>query len=152
MREIRYDQLKSKKRLLEDHNKTCQMVGCNNTLTLFKGPCEKIYCREHQLAHNEYGGPGVSGKPHTFQRSPDFICPSCGWEILKDPRLADITDEKVKRQVARYVFHGHHGIRKADGGDDSKENVKGLCVVCHGKETMLNRDYRNNISKNGKET
>ena len=153
MRQSRYDQFKSKKRLLEDYNKTCEFPGCENSLTLFKGPCEKIYCREHQLRHIDYGGTGVSGKPHTFARNQNYTCPSCGWDMLNDPRLADIQNEMVKRQVARYIYHAHHQIRKADGGDDSDENVEGLCVVCHGKETMINRDYRKrNISTTGKET
>lgn len=142
MREYRYDIIKSKKRLLEDCNKTCILDGCNNNITIFKGPGDKSYCREHQLALINYGGTGVPGRDHTFHRSQEFTCVECGWEILKDPRLADVKDEMLKRQIARYILHGDHVIRKADGGDDSAENVRSLCTVCHAKKTMINEDYK----------
>jgi len=45
-------------------------------------------------------------------------------------------------------MHGdHNGLRKADGGDDSEENVKALCYVCHAKKTILNEDYKKNLEK-----
>lgn len=142
MREYKYDTFKSKKRLKEDCNKICTVPGCGNSVTIFKGPGDKTHCREHQLARFEYGGTGVPGRYHTYHRNQDFTCSECNWSILDDPRLADVEDEMVKRQIARTILHGDHQIRKADGGDDSAENIKSLCCVCHAKKTMINKDYQ----------
>jgi hypothetical protein len=84
---------------------------------------------------------GRIDRPHTFHR--DWICSECGYNVLEDPRLADIEDEMTKRRVGRVLMHGdHHGERRADGGDDSAENIKCLCVVCHARKTILNEDYK----------
>ena len=106
-----------------------------------EGPGSEVLCREHQLKQREYGGMGRIDRPHTFHR--DWICSECGYNVLEDPRLADIEDEMTKRRVGRVLMHGdHHGERRADGGDDSAENIKCLCVVCHAKKTILNEDYK----------
>lgn len=141
LRDPNYDKKKSGKRLAEDAHKICIVVGCNYPLTSKEGPGDKSLCREHQLYMREYGGPGRLDRPHTFHRSKEYICIECGWEILKDFRLADIKSEMKKRQVARTLLHGDHKIRQADGGDDSAENIKSLCAVCHAKKTMQNEDY-----------
>jgi hypothetical protein len=93
------------------------------------------------LGQTEYGGLGRIARKHSFHRQ--WECSECGWNVLEDPRLADVADPDVKRSIARVLCHGdHHGERKADGGDDSAENVKALCVVCHAKKTILNKDWR----------
>lgn len=79
-------------------------------------------------------------RPYTFHR--DWVCSECGYNSLEDPRIASIEDETERLRVARTVMHGdHNGERKADGGDDSAENVKCLCFVCHAKKTIKNKDY-----------
>jgi 5-methylcytosine-specific restriction endonuclease McrA len=87
----------------------------------------------------EYGGMGRIDRIHTFHR--DWVCDECGYNALEDPRLADITDEMTKRRVARVLMHGDHQNRQADGGDNSKANIRSLCFVCHAKKTILNEDY-----------
>ena len=83
---------------------------------------------------------GRADRPHTFHRK--WECSDCGYQPLEDPRLADITDEMQKRRVARILMHGDHNTtRKADGGDDSADNIRSQCVVCHAKKTVLNKDY-----------
>jgi 5-methylcytosine-specific restriction endonuclease McrA len=37
---------------------------------------------------------------------------------------------------------GDHIIRRADGGDDSEENVQSLCLMCNADKTILNEDWR----------
>jgi hypothetical protein len=141
MRNKIYDKMKSPSQLTTDLGKACCIPGCNNTLTHMEGPGSEVLCREHQLKQREYGGMGRIDRPHTFHR--DWICSECGYNVLEDPRLADIEDEMTKRRVGRVLMHGdHHGERRADGGDDSAENIKCLCVVCHAKKTILNEDYK----------
>ena len=141
MRIMNYDQPKSIGQIKKDMGKKCKI--CQKPVTTFKGPGSDCLCREHQLAQVEYGGVGKIDRPHTFHRNADFTCSECGWSLLDDPRLSSIENEMTKRRVARVLLHGdHHFTRKADGGDDSAENVKSLCVVCHAKKTILNQDYK----------
>lgn len=143
MRLAIWDKFKSRSQFRKDEGKTCSIPGCDDVLTSFQGPGSDCLCREHQLKQVEYGGVGKIARPHTFHRNSDFSCDDCGWSIIDDPRLADIADEMTKRQVARILLHGDHStVRKADGGDDSAENIRCLCVVCHAKKTVLNGDNR----------
>lgn len=136
-----YDKPKSMADLRVAMSTKCCVDGCENHLTTYKGPGQDVLCRTHQINLREYGGMGRLDRLHTFHR--DWVCSECGYDSLADPRLADITDEMVKRRVARVLMHGdHNGERKADGGDDSAENVKCLCFVCHAKKTILNEDYK----------
>lgn len=145
MRESIYDKFKPLSQQRREAGKKCS--HCDEPLTLFQGPGSDTLCRDHQLIMIEYGGVGRLDRPHSFHRNANFICDDCGWSILDDHRLAGIEDEDKKRQVARILLHGDHLIRQADGGDDSKENVKSLCVVCHAKKTVLNNDNRPGIIK-----
>jgi hypothetical protein len=143
MRYREYDKEKSRYQIRRDAGKTCNIPGCCEPLTAFLGPGATTLCREHQLAQIEYGGVGRMDRPHTFHRNANFMCDDCGWSILEDPRIKDIQDEMIKRQVARILLHGdHHITRKADGGEDTAENIRSLCVVCHAKKTVINRDNR----------
>jgi 5-methylcytosine-specific restriction endonuclease McrA len=108
-----------------------------------QGPGSAVLCREHQLKQREYGGMGRMDRPHTFHR--DWICEECGYTALEDPRLVGVEDEMVKRRIARTLIHGDHNkTRRSDGGNDSKENVKSLCFVCHAVKTTLEEDYMPN--------
>lgn len=124
---------------------TCKIKGCNNPLTHFNGPGKDSCCRKHQVNQREYGGTGRLDRPHTFHRG--WVCVECGLDVLELPQLQDITDEMVKRRVARMLIHGDHQILASDGGDDSEQNVRCLCVICHAKKTILNKDYLNNRAK-----
>ena len=141
MRLTKYDKMKTGAQMEKEIGHTCSIPGCGKSLTHMQGPGSEVLCREHQLYQREYGGMGRIDRPHTFHRT--WECSECGTNVLEDPRLADIDDEDVKRRVARVLMHGdHHGERRADGGDDTKENIKSLCFVCHAKKTILNEDYR----------
>jgi hypothetical protein len=141
MRNAQHDKMKNPAQLSKDMGKTCSIPGCSNPLTHMDGPGSDSLCREHQLYQREYGGMGRLDRPHTFHRT--WVCSECGTNVLEDPRLADIEDEMTKRRVARVLMHGdHHGERRADGGDDTAENIKSLCFVCHAKKTVLNEDYK----------
>lgn len=140
MKNFREDRPKSVAVLKKEFGQTCTIPGCNNRLTNMQGPGSGTLCREHQLSQIKYGGMGRIDRKHTFHR--DWVCEECGYNPLEDPRLADIEDEEVKQRVGRTVMHADHNvIPKADGGDDSKRNCRCLCIVCHAKKTVLNKDY-----------
>jgi hypothetical protein len=119
----------------------CCVDGCGQPISQQTGPGSDVLCRSHQVKQREYGGMGRYDRPHTFHRS--WVCIECGYNALEDPRLSDVVDEVQKRRIARILMHGDHEVRKADGGDDSAQNIKGgKCYVCHAKKTVLNEDYR----------
>ena len=41
-------------------------------------------------------------------------------------------------------MHGDHVDTRSSGGSDLAENISGLCVICHAKKTILNKDYLRN--------
>ena len=127
-----------KKQILE--NLTCSLEKCNNPISEYTGLNSNTLCRKHMLEQREYGKWGRKDRPHTFHRK--FECDDCGYKPLEDPRLESITNEYTKRQVARILMHGDHNTRQADGGDDSADNIRCLCYVCHAKKTILEEDYK----------
>lgn len=147
MRLRNYDKMKTGAQMDKEVGMCCMIVGCGKNITHMQGPGSEVLCREHQLMQREYGGMGRIDRPHTFHR--DWVCVECGTNILEDPRLADIQDEMTKRRAARICMHGDHQHRQADGGDDSKENVRSVCYVCHAKKTVLQEDYRKRGTLNG---
>ena len=141
MRDLKWDQPKALSQLKKEQGKLCSVPGCDKHLTHMQGPGSGVLCRDHQIQQREYGGLGRYDRPHTFHRK--WCCDECGTNVLEDPRLADIEDEMIKRRIARILMHGdHHNERRADGGDDTAENIRSLCYVCHAKKTVLNEDYR----------
>lgn len=117
----------------------CCVDGCGQPISQWTGPGSDVLCRHHQTEQREYGGMGRYDRPHTFHRS--WVCIDCGYNSLEDPRLADVTDEVVKRRIARVLMHGDHQDLASQGGDNSSANVRGVCYVCHAKKTILNEDY-----------
>jgi hypothetical protein len=140
MRESKWDQPKTMGQVIKEQGKTCSIPGCGQPLTHMLGPGSESLCRDHQLEQREYGGMGRMDRPHTFHRK--WVCEDCGYNPLEDPRLADIEDEMVRRRVGRILIHGDHQHRQADGGDDTAENIRSVCYVCHAKKTILSEDYR----------
>ena len=141
MLEAIYDKFKSNSQIRRDFGKTCSVPGCDHPITAFKGPGSDSLCRDHQLKLVEYGGLGKLDTMHSFHR--EWVCEECNTNVLEDPRLADVEDDHIKRRIARSMMHGDHHIkRKADGGEDTAENVKSLCFVCHAKKSALEEDWR----------
>jgi 5-methylcytosine-specific restriction endonuclease McrA len=141
MKDAKWDELKSMSQMIKEADKVCFLKDCGQPLTPFKGEGSSVLCRVHQLDLVERGGMGRIDRPHTFYRS--WICDECNTDILQDPRLKDIEDEMMKRRIGRVLMHGDHNkVRKADGGEDTSENIRSLCYVCHAKKTMMNEDYK----------
>lgn len=133
------DQMKSTAQIHRDRDKKC--IICQKPITKFKGVGANKLCREHQIEERNWGGEGMGriDRPHTFHRK--FECDECHTNILEDKRLDKITDKEVKFRIARTLIHGDHIIRRADGGDDSAENIRSLCYVCHSIKTISEKDY-----------
>lgn len=126
--------------------RTCMLEDCDLPVSHMEGPGSNVLCRIHQMQQREYGGVGRIDRPWTFYRK--WHCDECGYAPLEDSRFADITDETVLRRIARTLIHAdHHHTRKADGGNDTQENIKSLCFACHAKKTILNEDYLKNKGK-----
>lgn len=143
MRNPEYDKFKPLSQLRKEQGKICEIEGCNNPLTPFKGPGSDVLCRDCQVSQREYGGLGRIDRKHTFGRK--WVCEDCGYNPLEDPRLADVSNIDEKHSIARTLVHGdHHGTTKAAGGGDNLENMKSLCYVCHSKKTILNKDHLQN--------
>jgi hypothetical protein len=144
------DRLKSTSMLKEQVRlqAKCKHKDCTNDLTIFDGPGSDLLCRLHQLELVEYGGYGKLSKLHTFHRRD--VCECCGQDINDDPRwekaqkfFETILTEAQKSEVKRRYNHGdHNGLRKADGGDDSAENIAALCSFCHWVKTVIFNDGR----------
>lgn len=146
MLDFKWDKKKTNAQIRKGLGKACSIPGCGAPLTLFQGPGSGSLCRDHQVDQREYGGMGRIDRKHTFHRQ--WECVACGWNVLEDPRIADVEDEAVKRSIARTFMHGdHNGLTRAEGGDDSAENIKSLCFVCHSKKTILNKDHLRNRDK-----
>lgn len=141
MRDMIWDRPKNISQLIKEQGKTCSTPKCGQPLTQMKGPGESTLCRECQLKLIEYGGMGRRGRPHTMHRT--FQCEECKWLPLEDPRISKIEDEYKRRMVARITIHADHSAtRKADGGGDDADNIRGICYVCHAAKTVLNEDWR----------
>lgn len=140
------DELKSQSVLKEQIRlkHTCSVDGCKNALTIFEGPGSDVLCRDHQLKLVEYGGAGKINRPHTLHRQ--WICSDCGKDVSvevtkKYPGLEQ-SNPKLFNRLCRNRIIGDHIIRRADGGDDSEENLQSLCLDCNSDKTILNEDWR----------
>jgi 5-methylcytosine-specific restriction endonuclease McrA len=126
------------------NNLVCCVDGCGVGISQMSGPGSEVLCRDHQLKQREYGGMGRYDRPHTFHRG--MVCVECGTNIgenvdRKFPGMKEYDPEKFN-QLCRNRVIGDHKIRRADGGDDSAENIQNLCLNCNSDKTILNEDYR----------
>lgn len=124
---------------------TCCIDGCNELLTMFKGPNDSRLCRKHQIQQREYGGPGRIDRPWTFHRE-GGVCSHCGKNVIaevdnKYPGLKESNPALFSRLWRNRII-ADHIVRKADGGDDSEENIQSLCLECEADKTILGEDWR----------
>lgn len=121
----------------------CASPGCNELLSLYKGPGANKLCRDHQLKLSEYGGTGRLDRLHTLHRK--WICDDCGTDVskaVKDkfPNL-ETTEPELFNRLCRARIIGDHQIRKSDGGSDAESNIRSLCLNCNADKTIINKDY-----------
>lgn len=124
---------------------TCTVEGCNDPLTQKTGPGSDVLCRKHQKNLREFGGTGRLDRPHTHHRK--WVCADCGKDVQAEVRKKfpgiEQDNPALFSRLCRNRIIGDHIIRKADGGDDSKENIQSLCLDCNSDKTIINDDWRN---------
>jgi 5-methylcytosine-specific restriction endonuclease McrA len=144
MRDMIWDQPKSIGQMKKELGKCCSIPGCGKPLTHMQGPGSGVLCRDHQLKQREYGGMGRIDRPHTFHRK--CICDHCGKDVAEEVRKKypniEEADPIVFNRLCRNRIIGDHIVRRADGGDDSEENLQSLCLDCDSDKTILNEDFR----------
>jgi 5-methylcytosine-specific restriction endonuclease McrA len=127
-----------------DNHLICCLDGCDRPLTIYEGPGSDSLCRLHQRNQREYNGTGRLDRPHTFHRK--WVCDHCNKDVSEEVRKKypemETTDPEVFNRLCRNRIIGDHIIRKADGGDDSEENLQSLCLDCNSDKTILNEDFR----------
>lgn len=144
MRIAVHDTFKPKGLQRKEFGKLCSIDGCDNPITPFKGPGSDCLCRDHQLKQVEYGGTGKLARPHTFHRK--WVCDDCGKDVYdevsrKFPGMEESDPDRFNR-LCRNRIIGDHQHRKSDGGADTEENIRTLCLDCNSDKTILNEDYR----------
>ena len=122
----------------------CCLDDCDRPLSIYEGLGSNSLCRRHQLRQKEYGGVGRLDRPHTFHRK--WVCDHCGKDVMQEvrnkyPELEETDPIKFNR-LCRNRIIGDHKIRRADGGDDSEDNLQSLCLDCNSDKTILNEDFR----------
>ena len=144
MRDFKWDKLKNQNQLRKELGKTCTIEGCMNPLTHMQGPGKDSCCRDHQLNLVEWGGTGKMSRPHTMHR--EYYCEECGYNPFEDTAnkyyYLKESDPELWNRICRNKLIGDHQIRVADGGDNTKENIKTLCINCNADKTMINKDWR----------
>ena len=150
MRKFIFDKPKNLSQLRKELGKTCSVPGCEKSLTNMEGPGANTLCRDHQLTQVEYGGAGKISRPHTFHRK--WICSVCDKDVSEEvtkahPGLKE-SDPDLYNRLCRNRIIGDHKIRKADGGEDTEENIQSLCLDCNADKTIINEDYRRSKNAN----
>ena len=146
LRDPSKDKLKGQSVLKEQirQNRICCMDGCKNPLSMFEGPGNDLLCRDHSLKLVEYGGPGKIDRLHTLHRK--WICDGCGVDVSEQVRIkypGMETDNPILfNRLCRNRIIGDHQIRQADGGDDSEENIRSMCLNCNSDKTIISEDWR----------
>jgi hypothetical protein len=116
----------------------CELDGCDNPLTHYKGPGSLSLCREHQLRLREYGGPARRDRPWTFWKKDH--CEDCGHTPHKDnPKIRELK-EPADKILGMMMLHVDHKTVRRDGGNHPN-NLVTLCQECHMLKTYLSGDH-----------
>ena len=127
LRDPNRDKLKGQSVLKEQikKNLTCRMDDCKNSLTMFDGP-------------------GRLDRLHTLHRK--WVCDDCGVDVSEQVRMKypgmEEKDPVLFNRLCRNRIIGDHQVRQADGGDDSEDNIRSLCLNCNSDKTIINEDWR----------
>ena len=116
---------------------TCMLDFCTNPRTHFKGPGERL-CEHHQGLMREYGGPGRTDRPWTFNKK--NYCEMCGMNPWEHPLVKQIQNPLVKDRTAQSLLIVDHINTRRDGGCNSEGNTQTLCQTCNEIKTVLAGD------------
>ena len=115
----------------------CMLKFCDSPRSKYKGPGSRL-CEFHQGRIREYGGPGRTDRPWTFNKK-DY-CEICGMNPWEHPLVKQIQNPLVKDRTAQSLLIVDHIHTQRDGGCDSDENTQTLCQTCNEVKTVLAGD------------
>ena len=115
----------------------CNLSYCTNPRTTYKGIGERL-CEKHQRLMREYGGPGRTDRPYTFNKSK--TCDCCGLNPWEHDMVKQIEDELIRDRTAWGMLIVDHIHTQRDGGSDAPENCQTLCKNCNDIKSTLAGD------------
>ena len=115
----------------------CNLSYCTNPRTTYKGIGERL-CEKHQRLMREYGGPGRTARPYTFNKSK--TCDCCGLDPWEHDMVKQIDDELIRDRTAWGMLIVDHIHTQRDGGSDAPENCQTLCKNCNDIKSTLAGD------------
>lgn len=117
----------------------CKVPGCGCDITAFMGSGSDSLCELHQRGLAVNGGFGRLNKPYSFHRT--SVCDHCGTDYAQHPAIQAISDEETRNRALRTCMIGDHKVRRADGGNDTADNIQTLCRICDAIKTTVAQDY-----------
>jgi hypothetical protein len=115
----------------------CNLSYCTDPRTTYKGIGERL-CEKHQRLMREYGGPGRTDRPYTFNKSK--TCDCCGLNPWEHDMVKQIDDELIRDRTAWGMLIVDHIHTQRDGGSDAPENCQTLCKNCNDIKSTLAGD------------
>ena len=86
----------------------------------------------------EYGGPGRTDRPYTFNKSK--TCDCCGLNPWEHDMVKQIDDELIRDRTAWGMLIVDHIHTQRDGGSDAPENCQTLSKNCNDIKSTLAGD------------
>lgn len=123
----------------------CTLSGCDNHLTIFKGPGANSLCRTHQLIQREYGGHGRLDRPYTFWKKDH--CEECGHSPMEHNIKIKELPQPYRQILGMMMLHVDHlklgGKLKYTKSHDINHpsNLETLCQECHMLKTYTSGDH-----------
>jgi len=123
----------------------CNLPGCDEPLTEYKGPGSRYLCRNHQLMQREYGGHGRLDRPYTFWKKDH--CEECGHSPMKHNKQIKALPQPYRQILGMMMLHVDH-LKVAGKGKyqqqnyiNHPDNLKTLCQECHMLKTYTSGDH-----------
>lgn len=123
-----------KQQVLGDHK--CTAPGCTDSVTIYKGVGESIYCRHHQMMLIENGGLAKANRPYTFWKK--WSCSHCKYDPREDQRFDRLLDPKVKHRAQRATLICDHIVTQQRAEKlgwtfdqiHGPDNIQTICQIC----------------------
>ena len=123
----------------------CNLPGCEEPLTEYKGPGSRYLCRSHQLMQREYGGHGRLDRPYTFWKKE--YCEECGHSPMKHNKKIKELPQPYRQILGMMMLHVDHlevggkGKYQQQNYINHPNNLKTLCQECHMLKTYTSGDH-----------
>jgi hypothetical protein len=137
---------KQERRRIIENKITCDVPGCCEFISFYKGPNSDTKCREHQLQGVDYNGNAFSDRIYTYHKK--HYCEDCGYNPYEDTLRFHLfkfeNEEDMKRCQNKMLTVDHID---GDHENNDPENCKTLCHFCHSIKTHINKDWVKNKHK-----